>query len=189
MDDLELKSDAELCRLLDGVDSRVLAELYRRHGASVHNLARHVCGSQHFADGVTQDVFLDLWRRPSSFDDTRASLRTYLITRAHGKSVDLVRAESARQQRERRSASDTALAGYDLDRFVVDLSTAERVRRIVAQLPQDERAAIHLAYFEGMTYREVAATLGAPEGTVKSRIRSGLRRLRDALRKEGVGSP
>jgi RNA polymerase sigma-70 factor (ECF subfamily) len=188
MDDLELVSDSALCEALARADERALAEAYRRHGASVHNLARRVLGSSDLADEVTQDVFLDLWRRPEHFDASRGSLRTFLVTRAHGRSVDLVRAETARRSREQRSVNDTALAGYDLDHFVFDLATADKVQGAVAALPADERVAIEMAYFEGMTYREVATTLGAPEGTIKSRIRSGLQRLRTSLRQQGVSA-
>jgi RNA polymerase sigma-70 factor, ECF subfamily len=184
MENFEQQSDGDLCRLIAHSDHRALVEVYRRHGASVHNLARRVCGSEEFAEEVTQDVFLDLWKRPQRFDADRGSLRTYLITRAHGLSVDLVRAEVARQAREQKSVADTVNTGYDFDHYVFDLSTADKVQRIVAQLPHDERAAIEMAYFEGMTYSDVAKTLGTPEGTIKSRIRSGLRRLREVLHQQ-----
>lgn len=186
MDDLEQVSDAALCEALGRANELALAEAYRRHGASVHNLARRVLGSGDLADEVTQDVFLDLWRRPERFDGDRGSLRTFLVTRAHGKAVDLVRAESSRHAREQRNVAGTALGGYDLDHYVFDLATADKVQVAVAALPNDERVAIEMAYFEGMTYREVASTLGAPEGTIKSRIRSGLQRLRASLRQQGV---
>jgi RNA polymerase sigma-70 factor, ECF subfamily len=188
MDELERASDAALCEALGRADELALAETYRRHGASVHNLARRVLGSGDLADEVTQDVFLDLWRRPEVFDPGRGSLRTFLVTRAHGRAVDLVRAETARRSREQRDAAGTALGGYDLDHFVFDLATADKVNQAVASLPADERVAIEMAYFEGMTYREVATTLGAPEGTIKTRIRSGLQRLRAALRAQGVSA-
>jgi RNA polymerase sigma-70 factor (ECF subfamily) len=188
MDDLELVSDSMLCEALGRADERALAEAFRRHAASVHNLARRVLGAGELADEVTQDVFLDLWRRPGQFDASRGSLRTYLVTRAHGRAVDLVRAETARHSREQRSAAGTALAGYDVDHFVFDLATADKVQGAVAALPADERVAIELAYFEGMTYREVATSLGTPEGTIKTRIRSGLQRLRASLRQQGVSA-
>jgi RNA polymerase sigma-70 factor (ECF subfamily) len=188
MDDLELVSDSVLCEALGQADELALAEAFRRHAASVHNLARRVLGSGELADEVTQDVFLDLWRRPEQFDASRGSLRTYLVTRAHGRAVDLVRAETARHSREQRSAAGTALAGYDVDHFVFDLATADKVQGAVAALPADERVAIEMAYFEGMTYREVASSLGTPEGTIKTRIRSGLQRLRASLRQQGVSA-
>jgi len=188
MDDPEQLSDTALCAALGRSEERALAEVFRRHGASVHNLARRVLGSGDLADEVTQDVFLDLWRRPERFDEGRGSLRTFLVTRAHGKAVDLVRTETARRSREQRSVADTARAGYDLDHYVFDLATADKVQGAVAALPADERVAIEMAYFEGMTYREVATMLGAPEGTIKSRIRSGLLRLRATLRQQGVSA-
>src|SRR5204862_1284744 len=102
--------------------------------------------------------------------------------------IDLVRAESARRAREQRRARLTAEAGYDLEREVLDLTVAEHVRAALGELSDGERRAIELAYFGGHSYREVAALLEHPEGTVKSRIRVGLRRLRDALVESGITS-
>ena len=106
------------------------------------------------------------------------------LAQTHGRSVDLVRAESARRARETRDAQRTAESGYDLEREVWDLTLAEHVRDALGDLSPGERDAIELAYFGGHTYREVAALLGEPEGTVKSRIRSGLGRLRHVARVE-----
>ena len=186
---LESASDYALCVAIGRWQEKALAEVYRRHGAAVHNLAQRVLRSSDLADEVTQEVFLDLWNRPEQFDVTRGSLRTFLVTRSHGKAVDLIRSEIARQNREQRSAAETARAGYDFDHYAWDLLRAEQVKQTIAALPQDERQAIEMAYFDGMTYREVANTLGAPEGTIKSRIRSGLRRLRKALTQLGVETP
>ena len=155
----------------------------------MHNLARRVLGSSQLADEVTQEVFIDLWNRPQQFDANRGSLRSLLITKCHGRAVDVVRSEQARLTREQRTAEETARSGYDLERFVWDLAIADHVKDAVEVLPRDERIAIEMAYFDGMTYREVAQMLGAPEGTVKSRIRSGLRRLRALLVKYGVEAP
>ena len=87
-----------------------LAEVYRRHGGAVHNLARRVLGSDDLAEEVTQEVFVELWNRPERFDATRGSLRTMLVTQAHGKAVDLVRSEVARAKRERGAAHPTPRA-------------------------------------------------------------------------------
>jgi len=191
MDDLspETADDSTLMVAVGRWQEDALAEVYRRHGASVHNLARRVIGSAELADEVTQEVFVDLWRRPEQFDATRGSLRAMLMTKAHGRAVDVVRSERARLRREQRSAADTARRGYDLDHFAWDLAIAHQVKRAVEELPQDERLAIEMSYFEGLTYREVAKVLDAPEGTVKSRIRAGLQRLRNLLVKQGVETP
>lgn len=164
-------------------DDRSLAELYRRHGRSVYGLAKRVAGDGAEAEDLTQEVFVHLWENPGRFDPDRGTLRTYLLTRAHSRAVDLVRSRSARRQREEKDARSVATATYDLEREAWDLALAERVADAVAALPAAERAAIELAYFDGHTYREVADLLSEPEGTVKSRIRRGLQRLRDALDK------
>jgi RNA polymerase sigma-70 factor (ECF subfamily) len=133
---------------------------------------------------VTQDVFVDLWKRPERFDPARGSLRAFLVTVAHGRAVDMLRSDTARVAREQRTARETATGGYDLENQVWDLALADQVKDAVGALPEGERRAIELAYFGGHTYREVATMLGEAEGTVKSRIRRGLRRMRDALVEE-----
>jgi RNA polymerase sigma-70 factor (ECF subfamily) len=189
MTSVDSASDATLVVAIGRWQETALAEVYRRHGGAVHNLARRVLGTSDLADEITQEVFIDLWNRPEQFDATRGSLRTMLITKAHGKAVDLVRSEVARQGREKRSAADTARAGYDLDHFAWDLAVADQVKAAVEALPTDERRAIEMAYFDGMTYRDVAKVLDAPEGTVKSRIRTGLRRLKNELTRQGLEVP
>ena len=113
-------------------------------------------------------------------------MRSYLLTQTHGRSVDLLRADISRRKREERDARRTAESGVDIEREVWDLTTAEHVRDSLAALPPDERTAIELAYWGGYTYREVAARLDQPEGTIKSRIRSGLGRLRGQLSAAGI---
>ena len=103
-----------------------------------------------------------------------------------GRSVDVLRSDGARRAREERDARTTAEAGYDIEHEVTDMATADQVRRALDALPPPERQAIELAYFGGRTYREVAAALHEPEGTVKSRIRAGLKRLRVELVANGV---
>jgi RNA polymerase sigma-70 factor (ECF subfamily) len=189
MDALVSASDTVLVVAIGRWQEPALAEVFRRHGASVHNLARRVIGSDALADEVTQEVFVDLWKRPEQFDSNRGSLRTLLLTKTHGKSVDLVRSEAARRSREDRTAKEGASAGYDIDHYAWDLAVADQVKSAVDALPDDERIAIEMAYFDGLTYRQVAEVLTEPEGTIKSRIRSGLRRLRTVLSEQGVEAP
>ena len=106
--------------------------------------------------------------------------------RTAARAVDAVRSSSSRRLREARDAVRTAEAGYDLQHEVWDLAVADQVTRAMGVLPEEERRAIELAYFDGHTYREVAMLLGQPEGTVKSRIRSGLKRLRAGLADAGL---
>lgn len=186
---IDAAGDATLVVAIGRWQEHALAEVYRRHGGAVHALARRILGSDTLADDVTQEVFMDLWRRPEQFDAGRGTLRTFLLTKAHGRAVDVLRAESSRSAREARNARETAGSGYDLDRYAWDLAVADQVRVAMEALPGGERRAIEMAYFDGKTYREVAALLGEPEGTVKSRIRSGLRRLREVLAKHEMEAP
>ena len=184
--DIEQASDANLVVAVGRWHEPALAEIYRRHGGAVHALARRILRSDPPAEEVTQEVFLDLWRSPERFDPQRGTLRSFLLARTHGKSVDVVRSEEARRRREERIARETATSAYDIDREVWDLAVATQVKEALVALPDELRQPIELAYFGGRTYREVAVLLDEPEGTVKSRIRSGLGRLRALLTERGV---
>jgi RNA polymerase sigma-70 factor (ECF subfamily) len=179
-------SDAALAMAIARYDREALAEVYRRYAGAVFGLARRLLGDRTGAEEVVQDVYLRLWTDPTRFDPARGSLRSYLLTDAHGRAVDRLRAERARDRREERDARRSATLGHDVEREVVDVTTADHVRRSMATLSDGEREAIELAYFGGFTYREVARRLDQPEGTVKSRIRSGLKRLRSELVAAGV---
>lgn len=186
-DDLRAASDVQLTLAVARYREDALAELYRRHGGAVHALARRVLNDDAMAEEVLQEVFVRLWRNPDRFDPDRGALRSYLLAMTHGRAVDIVRSESSRRQREERDARRTAEAGYDLEREVWDLHLSEEVGRVLADLRPEERRPIELAYFGGYSYRQVAEMLGEAEGTVKSRIRSGLSRLRGALSDAGIG--
>jgi RNA polymerase sigma-70 factor (ECF subfamily) len=175
-------SDGALVVAIARYREDALAEAYRRHAGAVFALARRVLSDLATAEEVVQEVFLRLWNQPDKFDPDRGSLRSYLLAQTHGRAVDLLRSETSRRRREEREARQTAEAGYDVEHEVWDLTVADRVKEVVAVLPAAERRAIELAYFGGHTYREVATLLGEPEGTVKSRIRAGLKRMRSALR-------
>ena len=188
-DDLDLTtaSDAVLVVAISRYRQDALAEAYRRHAGAVLALARRLLVDAMLAEEVVQEVFLRLWNQPEKFDPERGALRSYLLTQCHGRSVDLLRSETSRRVREERDARRTAESGYDLEHEVVDLTMAERVKEALDLLPEGERQAIALAYFGGHTYREVAELLHEPEGTIKSRIRSGLRRLHSDLVGAGFG--
>ncbi len=184
--DLTDVSDASLVVAIGRYHQDALAEAYRRHAGAVFGLAKRLLNDQARAEEIVQEVFLRLWNDPDRFDPDRGSLRSYLLAHCHGRSVDVIRSESSRRAREDRDAKATAEVGYDVSHEVWDMALAGHVREALGRLPDGERQAIELAYFGGRTYREAADELGEPEGTVKSRIRAGLKRLRSDLAESGV---
>jgi RNA polymerase sigma-70 factor (ECF subfamily) len=183
-----LATDADLAEALLRRREDALAEIYRREASAVFGLAMRLTRNQALAEEVSQEVFVRLWRNPERFDPARGTLRSYLLAHAHGRSVDLIRSESSRRMREDREANLVAEAGWSLEEEVMEMQMAEQVRAAVATLHPGERSAIELAYFGGHSYREVAQILDQPEGTVKSRIRTGLKRLHEQLDQRGLGA-
>lgn len=188
MNERELRdaSDAALVVAIGRWHQEALAEAYRRHGGSVLGLAKRLVRDPALAEEVTQELFLRLWDKPERFDPSRGTLRSFLLADTHGRSIDLIRAESARRRREEKQAALAPEPGYDLETEVMTIVSSATVRSSLEQLSDDERLAIELAYFGGQTYQMVARTLGQPEGTVKSRIRSGLKKLRISLTAAGM---
>lgn len=184
--DLRQASDVALALAIARWDQDALAEVYRRNAGSVYGLARRVLGDNAAAEEAVQEVFLRLWHEPSRFDPERGSLRSFLLAQAHSRAVDMLRSDTARRLREDREARANALGRYDAEHEFWDLAVAEGVREALSALQPGERSAIELAYFGGHTYREVASILGEPEGTVKSRIRSGMRRMQSSLAAKGL---
>ncbi len=181
-------SDAALVLAIGRWREDALAEAYQRHAGASFALARRLLNDRQMAEEVVQEVFLRLWHRPDRFDPERGSLRSYLLAQTHGRAVDMLRSETSRRRREERDARETAESSPDIEREVVAMTVAERMKDVVASLPVEERRAIELAYFGGHTYRQVAVMLDAPEGTVKSRIRSGLKRMKVSLADAGMGT-
>jgi RNA polymerase sigma-70 factor (ECF subfamily) len=176
---------------MDG-DESALGRVYDQYGPLVYRLAARFTGNRTAAEDILQEVVCDLWLRPEAFDPARGSLRGWVSMLAHRKSVDWVRREDAAVRRLARALRDPCLpyATTSTDGEETALSTvlALRIRSAVASLPAHQRHAVHLAYYEGQSYRQVADTLGIPEGTAKSRLRVGLHRLSALLAAEGITS-
>jgi RNA polymerase sigma-70 factor, ECF subfamily len=173
-------SDAQLITTLLGCADTGLAELYRRYGDAVYGVARRVLRSSSEAEDVTQEVFLRLWRH------TRGSLRSFLLTQAHARAVDTIRTLNARRRREEGDAHLLGGIEYDIFHAYWEMKRCDYVEQALEDIPAEERVAIQLAYFDEHTYIEVAEILNQPEGTIKSRIRNGMRRMREALVDAGI---
>lgn len=173
-------SDAELIEAIADGDEISLAEVFAREAQRVRAVARAVCGPER-AEDVVQEVFFLLWTRPGSYDPARGSLRRFLSVQARSRSIDVIRTDGARWTREHelgRREAQAHLVVDQLDGDVVDRLLGEVAHDALLRLRPEQREAIALAYFGGLSYREVARCVGRPEGTVKGQIRSGLLRLR-----------
>ena len=179
--DMQGLSDAALALAIARWRQEALEEAYRRHAPAVFALARRLLVNRAHAEDVVQDVFTRLWYEADRFDPERGSLRAFLLAKAHGRSVDVLRSETARRRREEKDARNAEEVSVDPTERLERLDLSSDVRKALETLPRPQRLAIELAYFGGKTYREVADYLNEPEGTVKSRIRSGLTRLRGEL--------
>jgi RNA polymerase sigma-70 factor (ECF subfamily) len=188
--------DSELMERLCSRDLRAFEALYDRYGDLVFSVSLRVVADTHVAEDITQDVFLRVWRRPEQFDVQRGKFITWLLSIARNRSIDERRSQGRRLRHESAptSTEDEDIIPSADDRDDPALATVladERsaVRAALLVLPAEQRLAISLAYFGGMTQQEIANQLGQPLGTVKTRIRLGMQKMRAALneRYEGRG--
>jgi len=180
------RADAGLDTLLTHVakgDQAAFEAVYDQLAASVYGLIRKVLRNPSQAEEVTQEVLLEVWRTASRFDPARGSAATWMLTIAHRRAIDRVRAEQAATAREQRTAQ-APTAVDEVAESVEASMDAERLRRCLAGLTELQRESITLAYYGGYSYAQVAALLDTALGTIKTRIRDGLTRLRACL---GVG--
>jgi len=177
------RADAALDTLLTHVakgDQAAFEALYDQLAASVYGLIRKVIRNPSQAEEVTQEVLLEVWRTASRFDRARGGAATWVLTIAHRRAIDRVRAEEAATAREQRSAQMPA-AIDEVAETVEASMDAERLRRCLGGLTELQRESITLAYYGGYSYAQVAALLDTALGTIKTRIRDGLTRLRACL--------
>ena len=180
--DLAHLSDEALVALIARSDESALAELYDRIGGTAYGLAYRVLRDEALAEDAVQEAFLGLWRSAGSFIPERAKASTWILTLVHRRAVDLVRREQRRRAEPLEGAPEPSegsaeeAAWLRLDR--------ERVQAALQSLPDQQREAIELAYYGGYSQSELAERLGQPLGTIKSRMFSGLARLRELLDEE-----
>jgi RNA polymerase sigma factor (sigma-70 family) len=179
--------DSELVELVAQKDAGALEALYERYGRPAYSLARRILTEETLAQDVVQEVFLSLWRDARRFDAGRGTVATYLLSMTHHRAVDVVRREE-NLRRWRTSDEGLELEADPKMRLEDEVLTSERraeVRAALGELPAAQREALLLAYFGGYTQREVAALVGVPLGTVKTRMAAGMRKMKEALRDAG----
>jgi len=181
--------DCELVARMARRDERALGELYDRHGGPVYSLALAIVGERADAEEVVADSFGQAWRTAEQFDPARGSVTAWLATITRTRALDLVRARGRRARALTRAAvgnseglaAPIAAAGEAPDRGVERQEARRLVERSLAELSEAQRRVIELAYFGGLTQTEIAAELQEPLGTVKTRMRAGLEKLRGSL--------
>jgi RNA polymerase sigma factor (sigma-70 family) len=183
--DLAHLSDEALVALVARSDEVALAELYDRFGRVAYGLARRILRDDALAEDAVQEAFLAAWRSAPRFVPERAKASTWLLTLVHRRAVDLVR----REERRRTEALDERgeAAEVSSDEAVWLRFERERVQTALARLPDQQREALELAYYGGFTQTELAERLGQPLGTIKSRMFTGLSRLRELLTEPEAG--
>jgi RNA polymerase sigma-70 factor (ECF subfamily) len=173
---------AALERIARG-DNEGLATLYDRHARPVYSLALRILQDQGEAEDIVQEVFSQAWRQAAQYDVSRGAVAAWLFTLARSRAIDRLRARRARPERAAgdRQAENLVYQGVSPDLQVLSAEQVRHVRAALDALPVLQRVAIELAYYEGLTHVEIAERLEQPLGTVKTRIRLALGKLRDAL--------
>jgi RNA polymerase sigma-70 factor, ECF subfamily len=167
-------------------DVRAFEVVFDRHAGAAFSLAYRMCGYQAGAEDVVQEAFLSLWRSGASYDRTRGSVRSWILSVVHHRAIDVLRRETTRDARDlhtERGAGfeELARSPHRTDTEVERRDDAHRVRSALSELPRDQRRVIELAFFGGFTHTEIAEMLEVPAGTVKGRMRLGLSKLRLSL--------
>ena len=179
----ERRADTAVVRRIAEGDRAAMAELYDRYADAVFSLACRIVSLPADAEDVVQEVFTQAWRQAGRYDASRASAAAWLLNMTRSRAIDRLRANKTRL---RVSVDDdrvavTPAAGHDQEQLAIGAERAARVRTALSRLGEAQRQVLDLAYFGGLTHGEIAARLDQPLGTIKTRIRTGLLKLRDAL--------
>ena len=181
--EMSLLADEDVMQLVRRGDARAFEVIYERHSAAAFSLAYRMMGTRSGAEDVTQDAFLSMWRSGARYDRARGSVRTWVLGIVHHRAIDALRRATVH---DKRRAGDEGIEERFEARERTDVEAARReesgtVRSALRSLPSDQSQVIELAYFGGFTHTEIADMLEAPVGTVKGRMRLGLKKMRDQL--------
>ena len=177
-------SDEALVLLAARSEESALAELYDRYGRTAYGLALRILRDKDLAEDAVQEAFLAVWRTAARFVPEKAKASTWILTLAHRRAVDIVRREQRRRTETLDNAPEPAVEGVDEDAFL--RLQRERVQTTLRHLPDAQREALELAYYGGLSQSELAERLGQPLGTIKSRMFTGLSRMRELMEEPGT---
>ena len=188
MTDYQVLEDQELLVRIAAGEKDALEAIYERYSSAVYSLARYMLRSEAVAEEAAQDVFLNIWLKAASYNASRGQPKTWIMSVAHHKIIDVIRsrrrAEAVSDPKEYETLDLLPSHQIGTDEEVQRNIEAERVREALEKLPEAQQEVIRLAYFNGLSQSEIAARLGQPLGTVKTRARLALQKLREELRQD-----
>ena len=180
-------NDVELLKAVAAKDEAALGQLYDRYRLILFGVLARILNSREEAEDVLQEVFLQVWRRAADFDENRGRPFTWLVTLARSRGIDRLRSRAARERVVVAGANEASESEQVSDAATDAIRSEQRevVNNALSQLPEEQKRPLMLAYFDGLTQSEIATRLGAPLGTVKTRMRSGMMKLRELLSARG----
>ncbi len=183
-------ADEDLISLVEASDADAFATLYDRHSRAAFSLAYRMMGDRTAAEDLAQDAFLKVWRGAGSYRAERGSVRTWILSIVHNRGIDQLRSHASRRRTQDRIEA-TAPRSQPSEAFAETLRNSQRdqVREALSSLPPEQLKILELAYFSGYTHVEIAELLSLPLGTVKGRMRLGLKKLRDFFGSRGAAVP
>jgi RNA polymerase sigma-70 factor (ECF subfamily) len=177
-------NDVDLLRRIGAGDGLAFASFYDQYSGLLFSIVVRILNDSHEAEDVLQEVFLQIWDKAASYDPRLGKPASWVVTLARNKAIDRIRASQRRSKLLEQASTEVAVAPENsktANEQVHGKENAELIRNVVAALPQDQRRAIEMAFFSGLTQNEISETLREPLGTVKARIRRGMLKLRDQL--------
>jgi RNA polymerase sigma-70 factor, ECF subfamily len=182
-----LLADEDLISFVQANDPQAFATVYDRHGRAAYSLAYRMMGERQAAEDLVQDAFLKVWRAAGSYRTERGSVRNWLLSVVHNRAIDQLRSlASRRRTQEKIEASAPTSQPSEAFAQTWRNSQREQVREALKTLPQEQLKIVELAYFSGYTHMEIAELLGLPLGTVKGRMRLGLKKVKDYFGAQGM---
>jgi RNA polymerase sigma-70 factor, ECF subfamily len=183
-------ADEDLISLVETGDADAFAALYDRHSSAAFSLAYRMMGERQASEDLAQDAFLKVWRGAGSYRVARGSVRTWILSIVHNRGIDQLRSHASRRRTQDKIEA-TAPRSQPSEAFAETLRNSQRdqVREAMGTLPSEQLKILELAYFSGYTHVEISELLGLPLGTVKGRMRLGLKKIRDFFESKGAAVP